>query len=335
LREGQFNNQFMVAYIIADQSLTNGEIRDFLGLSLPSSMIPSAFVTLNKFPLTINGKIDRVVLPELHYQRSKTDKNFTPPTNATEQQRSKLWAELLKLNDIGLNDSFFEWGGDSLLAVELTHRMEAILNIDLPIMYIFENPTINAILENLASVNQRSTASSLEKIQVKGKKRPLFYIGTTNYARSLSTILGDGQPIYGLNIFGVREAVNPNLSVSIEIIAEQFLAEIQKIQPVGPYQIASFCADALIAFEAAQQILKANQSVSLFATIDTVWNEDPEDIIGTAQLLNRSSYFNFSFLMHRLSNNIKKIMTKPYKASSNPEIVAKHQQFLGRLKGAQ
>lgn len=338
LREGQFNNQFLVAYLISDTSINNSEIRSFLGLTLTSSVIPSAFVILKEFPLTINGKVDRKALPEPHYYRSKTDKNYTAPKNDTEDSLSRLWSELLKLDDSGIHDNFFEWGGDSLLAVELTHRMEAVLKIDLPIMYIFENPTIAKILGNLTSLNQRHNFSSLEKIQVKGEKRPLFYIGTTKNARNLSIALDDDQPIYGLNIFGTREAANPDLPISIEIIAEQFLTEIQKIQPSGPYQIASFCSDTLIAFEIAQRILKEDQSVSLFATIDTVWNEDPKNITSTEQLLNLSSYINFSLLRHKLINTIKKIkkmITEKHEANPNRELVVKHQKFLIKFKDAQ
>lgn len=306
LHEGQYNNQYMVAYLLSDTSIHNGEIRTFLSLTLPSAMIPSSFVTLKEFPLTINGKVDRQALPEPHYSRSKTDKNYTAPTNDTEQALSKLWSELLRLDDSGIHDNFFEWGGDSLLTVELTHRMEAILKIDLPIMYIFDHPTIADVLANLDSVNQRHNFSSLEKVQVKGIKTPLFYIGTTNYARSLSAILGDEQPIYGLNIFGVREATNPDFSVSIEIIAEQFLSEIKKVQPVGPYQIASFCADTLIAYEVAQRILNEQQLVSMFATIDAVWNEDAANVTDTELSSKLSNYFNFSLLIHRLTNQVKK-----------------------------
>ncbi|OUR74540.1 hypothetical protein A9Q78_00375 [Methylophaga sp. 41_12_T18] len=338
LREGQFNNQYMVAYLISESSISNRELRAFLNITLTSSMIPSAFVILEEFPLTINGKVDRQALPEPHYQRSKKDKTYIAPRNETEKILSILWSKLLKLEDSSIDDNFFEWGGDSLLAVELTHLMEPILDVELPIMYIFDNPTIVEVMNNLDSLNQKGSFSPLEKIQVKGDKKPLFYIGTTGYAHNLSTVLGEEQPIYGLNIFGSREALNPGLPVSIEIIAEQFLYEIQKTQPDGPYQIASFCSDTILAFEIAQQVLKKGHSVSLFATIDTVWNEDSENGTDSKQSLHLSSYFNLPILRHKVVKQFKKIkktVSGKNQVIPNSKLVEKHQKFLLQFKKAQ
>jgi amino acid adenylation domain-containing protein len=336
LREGQFNNQYMVAYLISDTSINNSEIRAFLALTLISSMIPSAFVTLKEFPLTINGKVDRQALPEPHYYRSRTDKDFTAARNDSEQSLSTLWSELLSLQDVGIHDNFFEWGGDSLLAVELTHQMETILKLNLPIMYIFENPTIVAILANLESLDQRVNYSSLVNVQLKGSKTPLFYIGTTGYASNLATVLADDQPIYGLNVFGVPEAVNPDLPVTIEIIAKQFLADIRKIQPIGPYQIASFCADTVMAYELAQQLYQQGQSVSLFATIDTVWNEDPNNIMNTGQPFAIARYLNLPLLMHKLLSRIKTIKKKHFVTQNiSNDLKEKHRQFIIKFNNAQ
>jgi len=327
------NDQYIAAYLVTNKPINNSEIRNFLGLTLPSYMLPSAFVTLKTFPLTINGKVDREALPEALNCRSKTDEDYRAPSNDREYELSKIWACQLQLDDCGIHDDFFAWGGNSLLAVKLTHQMEAVLSKELPIMYIFDNPTIAGVLQNIDSLNQLNDSSSLVKVRVNGDKKPLFYIGTTNYAHKLKAVLADDQPIYGLNIFGVKEAVNPDLPVTIEMIAQQFLAKIQKVQPTGPYQMASFCSDTLIAYEIAQQILQAGQSVSMFATIDTVWNEDPDK----ETLLNRLSYVTFSLVKHRFINSLKRFskrLIESNKASADGELLTQYQRFLINFESA-
>ncbi len=135
-------------------------LRQQLQGSLPEYMRPSAYVILDAFPLTPNGKIDRRALPAPDFTRNLPG-DYSPPRGPVERLLVEIWAELLGLGQVGIHDNFFELGGHSLLATQVISRIRDALNLEAPVRYLFEAPTIAELSERLETL--RWAATSLQE----------------------------------------------------------------------------------------------------------------------------------------------------------------------------
>ena len=144
LREDERGQKRLVAYLqrSAHPSPDAGMLQQFVKTKLPDYMVPSAFVVLDKFPLTPNGKINRKALPPPVAERPEAKHGFTPPRTPTEESLAKIWRELLGQSVIGIDDNFFETGGHSLLAMQMMARVRNEFQAELSLRNIFEAPTI-------------------------------------------------------------------------------------------------------------------------------------------------------------------------------------------------
>jgi amino acid adenylation domain-containing protein len=118
------------------------ELRAFLQQSLPEYMVPSAFVLLDSFPVTANGKIDRKALPEPEHSRAEIDQPHVAPRTPVEQALADAWTRILRVKQIGVYDNFFLLGGHSLSATQVTSFVRENYHVDLSLRTIFEDPTI-------------------------------------------------------------------------------------------------------------------------------------------------------------------------------------------------
>ena len=125
----------LVTYVVASQDPipTSGELRSFLKSKLPDYMIPSTFVFLDALPLTSSGKIDRRALPAPDQTRPDLKETFVPPRTPEEKTIAEIWAEILKLEEVGIHDNFFDLGGDSLLASQVLSRVREAFHVELPL----------------------------------------------------------------------------------------------------------------------------------------------------------------------------------------------------------
>lgn len=142
-REIVSGEKSLVAYIVPQGSdkVTATELRGGLKRKLPEYMIPSAFVTLEKFPMTPNGKIDRNALPKPEKQVTR-ETSYVPPVSPVEQAVAQIWSEILNVEQVGLQDNFFELGGHSLLAMRVVARLKEDYDVDLTIATLFDNPRL-------------------------------------------------------------------------------------------------------------------------------------------------------------------------------------------------
>ncbi|MCL4176656.1 MAG: amino acid adenylation domain-containing protein [Verrucomicrobia bacterium] len=124
-------------------------LRRFLSRTLPEYMIPSAFVPLDSLPLTLNGKVDRKSLPEPGALRPELAAAFVAPRTELERTIANIWRELLRIEQVGLRDNFFDLGGHSLLVVQAQARLRDALGRDLPVVKLFQYPTISGLIECL------------------------------------------------------------------------------------------------------------------------------------------------------------------------------------------
>ncbi|MCB0196701.1 MAG: amino acid adenylation domain-containing protein, partial [Anaerolineae bacterium] len=149
-REHGPGDKRLVAYLVVEptepqieavegNALPVTQLRQYLKQQLPDYMIPSAFVLLDAFPLTPNGKIDRMALPAPEWRAGPT---YVPPQTTTQTSLAGIWAEVLGIESVGIHDDFFDVGGHSLLATQVISRIRTTCQVELPLGLIFEYPTV-------------------------------------------------------------------------------------------------------------------------------------------------------------------------------------------------
>ncbi len=154
----------LVAYVVPDGQTfpTSGALRQALADRLPSPMIPSVFVILDALPMTPNGKIDRLRLPEPGSVRPMVDNPYTAPRTPMEQDLAAIWAEVLALDRVGVEDNFFDLGGHSLGAARILSRVGAVFHVDLPIRALFDRPTVAAMAQAILAEPIEQDLSEVE-----------------------------------------------------------------------------------------------------------------------------------------------------------------------------
>ncbi len=155
LARGEGESQRLVGYaavgtsVPSSESLSANQLRDFLRQHLPEYMVPAALVLLPTLPLTPNGKVDRRALPEPEADRPDLDVRFQEPRSELETRLAALWREVLELEQVGIYDSFFDLGGHSLLLVRVHEKLEAMVAREVPLLLLFQYPTIATLAEQL------------------------------------------------------------------------------------------------------------------------------------------------------------------------------------------
>jgi amino acid adenylation domain-containing protein len=279
VREDRPGDKRLVAYGVTTagtEPLTTQDMRQFLKQSLPDYMVPAAFVPLAVLPLTPSGKLDRRALPQPDSADLSSASSYVAPSKLLEQQLAEIWAQVLNLDQVGIHDNFFDLGGHSLLAVQLFAEIETVLKHKLPLSILFKAPTIAEMATVIEEKKYDSAWSPLVEIQAGGSKRPLFCMhgGGFNVLiyRSLARHLGPDYPVYGLQARGLNRDPNEpihDIAARIEDFASDYIQEIRRIQPHGPYFLVGLSAGGNIAFEMAQQLQAAGEEVAFLGMFDS------------------------------------------------------------------
>jgi enterobactin synthetase component F len=265
---------WMAAYLVAEsgRAIEMERLREFLAGRVPMYMMPSSFMLLDAMPLTPNGKLDRksLAVPE---RAGRTE--YAEPVTPVEKKLAALWQEILNVERVGRHDNFFELGGDSLTAAVMGALFPEHLQVELPLGSVFEAPTI----ADLAILVERLGIESLDPIGVllplrpagEHAHRPLFCIhpmaGISLGFASLLRHLDPSMPVYGLQSRGLRSS--EQLPASIEQIAADYLEEIQRVQPKGPYRLVGRSLGGLIGHAIVEQMEARGMEVELLAMIDS------------------------------------------------------------------
>jgi amino acid adenylation domain-containing protein len=272
-REDSPGDLRLVAYVIPASKPPPGRkaLLNFLKEKLPGSMVPGAFVLLDSFPLLPNGKVNRQALPAPDKGRSEVEANFVAPRDSLETQLAKIWEKLLNLRTIGVRDSFFDLGGNSLLAARLFSQIEKVCAKKLPLATLFQFPTIEQLATALRQEGWAPSWSSLVPIQPRGSRSPLYFIhgvgGNILNFRDLARHLAPDLPLYGLQSQGLDGRRAP--FTRIEDMAAHYIEEIRSLQPDGPYHIGGMSFGGMVAYEMAQQLHAHGEEVALLAMLDT------------------------------------------------------------------
>ncbi len=141
-------NDQLVAYVVADQDLDTTAVKAQLATSLASYMVPQMFVVLDAFPLNASGKLDRKALPEPVFEATV----FRAPTTAAEEVVAGVFADVLGVDRVGLDDDFFALGGNSLVATQVAARLGAALDAQVPVRVLFDASTVQALAARVQSL---------------------------------------------------------------------------------------------------------------------------------------------------------------------------------------
>ncbi|HKT27412.1 amino acid adenylation domain-containing protein [Dyella sp.] len=260
----------LVAYLVMREGrpLVADALRRDLSGFLPEYMLPAHFVALDTLPLMPTGKLDRKALPApVRTQRMA----YAAPVTEVEKKLAGLWRQVLGVERIGLHDNFFQLGGDSLSAAEMIARFPEHFGMELPLASLFEASTIAGLAAYLQRAESKSDPLGVVlPLRVSHRERPLFCIhpavglgwGYTGLLRHLD----DKLPVYALQSNGLRG--DGPLPGNIAHMAADYLAQIRRIQPEGPYRLLGWSLGGLIAHEIAAQWQTHGQQVEFLALLD-------------------------------------------------------------------
>lgn len=263
-----------------------GKVTQTLGIN-PTYIIP---IEKEAIPRTATGKIQRLQLKQSLEDgqfdaliervdallNQESEKIFVAPRDELELQLTKIWEEVLGIQQIGVHDNFFYLGGQSLLAVRLFAEIEKAFQKNLPLAALFQAPTVAELAKILSQEEWSSSWYSFVPIQPIGDKIPLFAIHLLgeglSFYRPLASYLGQRQPIYGLN-YGLAARKGNEEEVSLpptKDLAAHYIKEMQAFQPQGPYVLLGVSNGGNVAFEMAKQLHAQGQTVAKLILFDTI-----------------------------------------------------------------
>ncbi|MEU2073172.1 amino acid adenylation domain-containing protein [Streptomyces sp. NPDC013489] len=272
-REGRRTGRQLIGYVTTapdGADVTADTLREHLTGRLPAYMVPAAFVMMDRLPLTPNGKLDRSALPEPGLGRAAGRAPRTPQ----EQVLRGLFAEVLGVEDLGIDDSFFDLGGHSLLVTRLTRRILALLGVELPIREVFENPTVAGLARRLAGgVGTEHSADPFAVVlplKTGGDQKPLWWLhpgGGLGWSyMGYAPHLTDDRPSLAVQARGLDGG--GELPRSIDEMVSDYLREMFRVQPEGPYHLVGWSFGGTLAHAVAGELQRRGHEVALLALLD-------------------------------------------------------------------
>jgi thioesterase domain-containing protein/acyl carrier protein len=257
----------LVAYVVARDGapLSSWKLRRDLSARVSSTAVPSAFVALDVLPRTVRDKVDRASLPPP--PPPVRPKPFRTPIGF-QRELASIFAAVLGVERVGLDDDFFELGGDSLGAVELLAAIHEQFGVDLPTAALLDAPTV-AALSNRLSHRRPHNASPLVVLNAGDPGPPFFCVtGAGAPAISLRELSESmrGHNFVAVQPRGLEERARADRT--IHSAARRNVLAIRAYQPVGPYRVGGYSYGALVAFEMACLLERAGERVSLLAVLD-------------------------------------------------------------------
>ncbi len=219
------------------------------------------------------------------FDRPDLDTAYVEPSNDIERTLVGFWQDLLGVARVGVEDSFFDLGGHSLIAVRLFAMVKKTFRVDFPISVLFEAPTIAACARLIAAELGEDGGAQVQAAAPRrrythlvpmhegegGARAPFFLVagmfGNVLNLRHLAQLLGSDRPFYGLQARGLLGEDAPHRS--IPEAARDYIAELRQVQPQGPYLLGGFSGGGLTAWEMARQLEEAGEVVSLLVLLDT------------------------------------------------------------------
>ncbi|MCP4700193.1 MAG: amino acid adenylation domain-containing protein [Gammaproteobacteria bacterium] len=270
VRETGSEHKQLIAYVAAaekqDETDTALKLKEHLQQKLPDYMVPAIFMFIEALPLTANGKFDSKALPEPAVRKA----SYVCARDATELGLARIWEKLFDIA-VGVQDDFFDIGGDSLLAMRLIFHIREEFGRTLPLHTLFQSRTIEQLASTLRKDAAPSAWSPMVCLQPKGEKSPLFFAHASggsafNYVE-IAALMGTERPFYAMHPRGSEPG--DSFHDSIEEMAADYVSAMRKIQPKGPYLLAGWSFGGTVIFEMAHLLEQAGETAPLLVMIDT------------------------------------------------------------------
>ncbi len=227
------------------------------------------------------------------FARPELDGEYVAPTDDIERTLAGFWEELLGIEQVGIQDSFFDLGGHSLIAVRLFAKIKKTFSVDYPISILFEAPTIERVAAMIREVvEDHSGDGAAAPVRPRrdylvgmhpgdgGSGTPFFLVagmfGNVLNLRHLAALLGTNRPFYGIQARGLYGTEPPH--ETFEEMAAAYLEEVRSVQPEGPYLLGGFSGGGITAYEMAQRLLADGQEVSLLVMLDSLLPRPPDEL---------------------------------------------------------
>ena len=322
----------LVGYVVAAGELEIPALRERLKDRLPEAMVPSTFVVLDELPMTPTGKVDRAALGRRELPSPDSGRDVTAeyvaPRNDLEERLAELWSSILGHERIGVDDDFFELGGNSLQAALLMRRLQNALGEIVYVAALFDAPTLGGLAHHLEQTHPEAVerwcasqdTSTTEPRCLIGLQpgqdshvplaivHPVF--GEVQMFRHLAAALGAERPVYGLRAIGLE--AGEEAADDIAAMAERYLEEVTTRWPRGPYALAGSSMGGAVAWEMARRLRQRGETVALLAFLDTADPHYAPPLVGDLEV-------QAAMLEYLANGNFEAALTRLRQADSDDE----------------
>ncbi len=269
-RENEKMHKELVAYFVpAKEEVDVREVQNKLKKHLPEYMVPKAFIILDEIPVTANGKINKKGLPAPSSEFYQTQE-YIEPSTSTEVALAIIWKEVLRFDSIGVNDNFFEIGGNSLLVIQLVSKIKNVLGYKVKVQEVFQFPTITGLASLIENTGESILDAGLVKISQTDNEERIFCApgagGNIVSFYALANLLEDEFTLYGFQAYGLDGKTKSY--ESIQEIARQNIRDMQVVDPEGPYRLAGYSMGANVVHEMTLQLRERGYQVAEIISFD-------------------------------------------------------------------
>ncbi|MFC0435417.1 non-ribosomal peptide synthetase [Kutzneria buriramensis] len=266
----------LVGYLVPAAGRADGvaeRVREHLVERLPGHMVPSALMLIDDVPLTPSAKLDRRALPAPDFAALPTGR---AARTTQEDILCGLFAEVLGVPRVGIDDSFVALGGHSLLATRLINRIRTVLGVELPMRLVFQAPTVAELAAHLASDGRSADTAdpfaAVLPIKPDGDREPLWCIhpggGMCWVYLGFAALVPADRPVYGVQAKGIDgRTARPG---SLDELVADYVAEVLRVQPEGPFNLMGLSIGGTIAHAMAAELRQRGHEVGLLALLDSV-----------------------------------------------------------------
>jgi amino acid adenylation domain-containing protein len=277
LRKDDSEESFLIGFYTAAGDIAPFLLRETLSRQLPAYMIPRNFMRLDVFPLTPNGKTDRLSLASYQWTTlSPEPAAEVEALSPTELEMQPIWQKLFPGEPIVVDSDFFALGGDSLLLVLLQSMIRNKFGLRLEAIDISNHFTVRKLAQ---WVDEKQVGAAPDEkiaedprilpLQKRGDGHPIFILPQMMYFRVLAEKLGSEQPFYAIQIMD-DDVPEEMASASMEDLARLYIRFIRKVQPSGPYRLGGWCLWGWMAYEVTRLLEEQGEVVELLAIFDGV-----------------------------------------------------------------
>ncbi|MEU7143615.1 non-ribosomal peptide synthase/polyketide synthase [Nocardia sp. NPDC046473] len=247
--------------------LLAAEVRRWVTERLPEFMVPATVIVIDSVPLTANGKLDRKALPDPELVSAK---EFRAPRTERERTLTELFAEILGLDRVGIDDDFFALGGHSLLATRLTSRIRVTLGVEVPVRVIFDAPTVAELVTRLDEGACAGTDfDPVLKLKSTGSRNPLWCLhpggGLGWFYQQLGRHLPD-RPVFAIQSRGLDGGP---VAESFQEMLADYIDHILSFQEAGPVYLLGWSYGGILAHALACELAQRGVQVGFLGILDS------------------------------------------------------------------